>query len=143
MRPLLALCLLAVAGCAAEWSRYPWASHSEVCLRETVGAGTHHSADPIPSAHGIVVRANGEPLAPDLFYRVSFSDGRGSQLIHTRTPAFATCIDQPDFHRGYRWEAEVRASEDGPLLYKSSSPQPFVLTEPIVVQVVEVADTRP
>jgi hypothetical protein len=88
------------------------------------------------------VRANGDPFGPDLFYRISFSDGRGSQLIHTRTPAFRTCIDNPERHQRYRWEAEVRASEDGPLLFKSPSPQPFILTEPIVVQVVEVADNQ-
>lgn len=136
-RSILALALL-TSGCTTDWSQYPWADHSDVCATIDVRAGVHRSLHSIPSAKGFVALVQGGPLPPGLFYQITFSNGRGSQVIFSKNPAFSFCLDDPESHQRYKWEVEVRASPEGPVLYRSPGPQVFIPAEPIKLWVVKI-----
>lgn len=146
MRPFgFVLCVLGLlGGCATDWTPYPWADPQEQCVVETSHRGViSQSASAFPAAHGRVVHVDGRLLPDGLYYRVDFSDAGGGQTMYGRSPDFSLCIEDPKTRRRYRWTAEVRHTNDGPVAFRTSTPQPFEPHAPIIVRVVSVDEAGP
>lgn len=132
-----AAALLTMAGCAKlpPLDSYPWAV-PDGCERVIIGS----SAPPWPcmAGRGDVRTSDGSAFPAGSQFEVKLASPDGSQTTYGKKAEFSFTVDQQTMRLAwsYQWSAVVRAGgSQGPVIYRSSKPQPFRPDYPIVVVV--------
>ena len=130
---LIALSLIACV--SPPLTSYPWAISGESC--DVVIIGSNRPGSSCVIAKGTVRSTDGSPILSSYAVEVWFFSARGGEIIHTNGADFTIAMDRQRIRDAnlYSWEATVRESKGGKILFWSNRPQPFMPRQPIVIMV--------